>query len=100
MAKKRSKKKAKKKKKKKKAARPAPKPARRRRARVKVIKGPRQLGLPLQMPLALGVEAFAERPIAPQPPEPSGPSGPSEPSGPDARGESPAGEQATLFQVN
>jgi hypothetical protein len=77
------KKKSKKKAAKKKAARPAKKakaskktapkkPARRRRApRFKPIEGPFQIGLPLQMPLALGHEAFAEKapPPAPEPDE-------------------------------
>jgi hypothetical protein len=42
----------------------APSPPRHRRApRVKPIEGPFQLMLPLQMPLALGAAAFAERPF-------------------------------------
>jgi hypothetical protein len=64
--------------------------ARKARAlRVKPRKGPLQIALPLQMPLALGVEAFAERavPVVDAPPNPA-----------DAKPSEPVGEQETLFE--
>jgi hypothetical protein len=60
--------------------------------RVRPRTGPVQMGLPLQMPLALGREAFAERPVPVDPAAPDAPGGADDGAGP-----APA-EQAPLFE--
>ncbi len=62
----------------------------RRAPRIKKRRGPIQLLLPLQMPLALGVSAFAERPA---PPGSSPPGALEDPAPPAA----PLGEQRALW---